>query len=246
MTPCARPRISWHRGGAELAPVGSLAAFEAAAAARAELIEVDVRRTADGRLVCHHDAELPGLGSLAAASLAAARDARGSAVFTLTELLDAVDAADGARTSTIHLDLKETGFEDEAVRAVLARGRRALVTSLEEGSVAVVRRTHPQVPALLSIGRPAHRLGRFGQLRVRAGEVVPFRAVERSGATGVAAHYLLATPALRSWCRWRGLQLLVWTVDGERALERWLHRGDVDVVTTNRPLAARLVREGAA
>jgi glycerophosphoryl diester phosphodiesterase len=52
---------------------------------------------------------------------------------------------------------------------------------------------------------------------------------------------MLATPFLRRWCHRRGLQVVVWTIDEEKALRRWLRR-DVDVVTTNRPLAALRIR----
>lgn len=237
------PRISWHRGGAELAPLGSLAAFSAAAASGAELIEVDVRRTVDGTLVCHHDAELAGFGPLARASFDSARSRRGADLFSLSEFLDALEGADPGRNSAVHLDLKESGDESKALDEVLERGRRVLVTSPEETSVSAVRASHPGVPVLLTLGRATASLSIPGQLRLRAREAVPFAAVERTGATGVAAHYLLTTPALRGWCRWRGLQLLVWTVDAERSLSKWVTRRDVDVVTTNRPLAARQARQ---
>ena len=45
-----------HRGGRKLAPEATLAAFRAASAAGADVLEMDVRRTADGALVVIHDA----------------------------------------------------------------------------------------------------------------------------------------------------------------------------------------------
>jgi len=247
----ARPRISWHRGGAELAPFATLSAFSSAAAHGAELIEVDVRRTADGTLVCVHDPEVPGVGRIdqvawSAVGPASAGSPRAGAgrVFALAEFLDALDEHDPARTSEIHLDLKETGYEGAAVAAVLGRSRRLVVTSLEEGSIEAVRSAYPSVPALLTLGRDGRHLRRMERLRLRASELAPFGRVARCGATGVAAHHLLAGPWLRRWCTSRGMQLLVWTVDSDRALERWLGRRDVDVVTTNRPLAAIALRDG--
>jgi glycerophosphoryl diester phosphodiesterase len=47
-----------HRGGALLAAENTAAAFRAAAAAGAEMVETDLRLTADGHLVCLHDADL--------------------------------------------------------------------------------------------------------------------------------------------------------------------------------------------
>ncbi|HXV22763.1 MAG TPA: glycerophosphodiester phosphodiesterase family protein, partial [Alphaproteobacteria bacterium] len=56
--PQTKPLIVAHRGGAALAPENTVAAFRAAAAAGADAIETDVRRTRDGALVCLHDADL--------------------------------------------------------------------------------------------------------------------------------------------------------------------------------------------
>ncbi|QEL22302.1 cobalamin biosynthesis protein [Bosea sp. F3-2] len=53
-----RPLAIAHRGGALLAPENTAEAFRAAAAAGAEMVETDLRLTADGHLVCLHDADL--------------------------------------------------------------------------------------------------------------------------------------------------------------------------------------------
>lgn len=47
-----------HRGGALLAPENTAEAFERARAVGAEMVETDVRLSADGALVCLHDADL--------------------------------------------------------------------------------------------------------------------------------------------------------------------------------------------
>lgn len=47
-----------HRGGALLAAENTAGAFRAAAAAGAEMVETDLRLSADGHLVCLHDADL--------------------------------------------------------------------------------------------------------------------------------------------------------------------------------------------
>ena len=47
-----------HRGGAGLAPENTLAAFALATALGVRYLETDVRVTADGELVCFHDARL--------------------------------------------------------------------------------------------------------------------------------------------------------------------------------------------
>ncbi|POR46277.1 glycerophosphoryl diester phosphodiesterase [Bosea psychrotolerans] len=53
-----RPLVIAHRGGALLAPENTAEAFRAAVAAGADMVETDLRLTADGALVCLHDADL--------------------------------------------------------------------------------------------------------------------------------------------------------------------------------------------
>lgn len=54
----ARPLAIAHRGGALLGPENTAEAFAAAIRAGAEIVETDLRFSADGALVCLHDADL--------------------------------------------------------------------------------------------------------------------------------------------------------------------------------------------
>lgn len=67
-------RIGGHRGAPDVAPENTFASFEAARAARAEYLETDVQRSADGVLVLMHDATIDrttnGQGAIAESQLA--------------------------------------------------------------------------------------------------------------------------------------------------------------------------------
>src|SRR5271166_2724021 len=54
-----------HRGSCDLARENTVAAFAAARDLGADGVELDVHRTADGEVVVHHDAEVPGFGPIA-------------------------------------------------------------------------------------------------------------------------------------------------------------------------------------
>jgi len=56
--PRSRPQVMAHRGASRAEPENTVAAFRAAAAMGADAVELDVRRTADGVLVVHHDPRL--------------------------------------------------------------------------------------------------------------------------------------------------------------------------------------------
>src|SRR5450759_1398239 len=55
------PLVIAHRGASRDAPENTPAAFEAAIALGADAVELDVRRTADGVLVVHHNASRRGV-----------------------------------------------------------------------------------------------------------------------------------------------------------------------------------------
>jgi len=69
-----RPRLFGHRGASGEAPENTLVAFEAALAAGADRLELDVHRTADGEIVVLHDAAVDrttdGVGPVAAMTYA--------------------------------------------------------------------------------------------------------------------------------------------------------------------------------
>lgn len=111
-----RPLAIAHRGGALLAPENTVEAFRAAEAAGAEIVETDVRLSADGVLVCLHDADLNRIAgdprAVAALDLATLR--------RLVPTLMTLDEAIAASTPlVILLDVK---LQDAvSLRGILAR-----------------------------------------------------------------------------------------------------------------------------
>src|SRR5271169_6906907 len=63
-TPGGSVLLLAHRGGSGPWRENSLEAFAGGLRSGADGVELDVRRTSDGRLVVHHDAEIPGTGAI--------------------------------------------------------------------------------------------------------------------------------------------------------------------------------------
>ncbi len=115
-----RPAVSAHRGGTERAAPATWEAYQDALASGAEYVEFDVRRTADGALVVHHDARVGGTGPLLSTLTRAELDARAGHPVPLVD--DVMELIAGRLVA--HLDLKETGYERELLdRAVALLGR---------------------------------------------------------------------------------------------------------------------------
>jgi glycerophosphoryl diester phosphodiesterase len=132
----ARPAICAHRGASRRHPENTLAAFTAALEMGADMIETDVRRTARGKLVLHHDPLGP-------------RRPRG-----LMELAQLVALSDGR--VALDVELKEAGYEDEVLAALEPRPEGLIVTSFLPQAVAAVRELDPGVETGL-IFRPGDR-----------------------------------------------------------------------------------------
>lgn len=126
----ARILIGAHRGlSASAHPENSVAALRAAVAAGIDVVEIDLRATADGAIVLMHDASVErttgGAGRVSAMSLARLKAldlGAGEPVPTLGEALDLVAAS---RTRLL-LDLKSGGRVDPMRLIELARSRDAL------------------------------------------------------------------------------------------------------------------------
>jgi len=233
--------ISWHRGGSEVQPSATRAAFCDAMLENADAIEIDVRRTRDGVLVCVHDADIPGAGLVTHLNWSELAPEIARDVLTYDTFLADLRELDPQRRIIIHLDLKDEGYELDAVDQLISDGRAFFVTTPSERSVRLLRDERPEEDAFLTLGTSSHGLSRWRTFRLRSHELAPFVAIWRTKATGVAVYHRLATRPLRTWCRIFRVEMVVWTVDREETQREWLDK-KVSVLTTNRPRRAREIR----
>ncbi|GLP66871.1 hypothetical protein TUSST3_34930 [Streptomyces sp. TUS-ST3] len=235
-----RPAVSAHRGGSERAGAATWEAYEDAVRSGAEYVEFDIRRTADGVFVVHHDPRVGPAGPLLRDITHAELSARaGRPVPVVDEVMSLI-----AGRLIGHLDLKETGYERELMdRAVSLLGADGFVaTTLEDRSVAAIARDFPQVRTVLSLGRDGREIARSRLAGVRLSELWPMRRVRACGAGGVAVHQRLARAnVLREAVR-HDLFTMVWTVNDDRLMRTFLDHPRVDVLITDRPRRAVALR----
>lgn len=232
----SRPAVSAHRGGGERFGPATVQAYEDALASGAEYAEFDVRRTADGVFVVHHDARAPHGGPPLARITYAELCARAGFAVPVAE--DVMGLVAGRLVG--HLDLKESGYERELTdRAVALLGRDGLVaTTLEDASVAAITRHFPGVRTALSLGRDRREVGAARLAATRAGELFPMRRLRACGAHGVAVHHLLARAGVLRRAAAHRLFTMVWTVNDDAGLRAFLTDARVDVLVTDRPRRA--------
>jgi len=217
-----------HKGADHVAPGNTIASFEAALDHGVDMIEFDVLRARDGRLVLAHDWE----------------DADGRDCLSLEEGLDHF-ASEAYADVELDVDLKLPGYELQVVEGLLERrlADRALVSttyleSLERlGELASGLRRGWSVPrakrdytrSVLAV--PAYALLRWWRARLPGRAA---RLIAAGGCEAVMAHRLLVSSKLVSSIHRAGGQLYVWTVD-DAARIATLEALGVDGVITNDP-----------
>lgn len=236
-----RPLVIAHRGASADAPGNSIAAFDVAIAQRADLVELDVRRTADGLLVVHHSKRRRGapVDRLAYAELIERSRHRPPS-------LDEVLALCAGRVG-VDVEIKEPGYEAQVLDIVESRldATHVVVTSFHAGVIETVKRLRPGLHCGLVVGLGRIRASRAG---VHRAVVDPARAC---GADFLVMHQLLAglrphsrrgrrvgtSPVLKAAAD-AGLPVAVWTVNGPIRLRHFLNDPLVAAVITDTPATA--------
>ncbi|HZI18705.1 MAG TPA: glycerophosphodiester phosphodiesterase [Pyrinomonadaceae bacterium] len=246
----ARTQVIAHRGGSGLRPENTLAAFEHALALGSDIIELDVRATADGELVVMHDATVArttdGAGAVSALTLAEIKrlDAgyrftadggrsfpfrgRGVAVPTLEEVLTSFPEA----RMVIEPKDEAGGAAAKLCEALRGRGAggRVIVGSFRESNLEEFRRACPEVATSASTT-----------------EALRFLAAQKAGvaeslsprvqALQVPVYFGGMRVLTRDFVeRARGLNLKVhaWTVNDPEEMRRLVEAG-VDGIMTDYP-----------
>jgi len=212
-----------HRGASKAFPENTVAAFRGALEIGADMVELDVRRTADGQLAIHHDAHLA--DGRAICDVVAA-DLRSD----IPSLAEAIDACGGmgvnveVKSSARDPDFDPTRSVAADVAAVVgARGLydRILVSSFDVGSISRVREVDSRVATAwltMVVPDPAAVVASLVDAGHRA--LHPYDPIVDAGLVDA--------------CHAAGIEVNVWTVDDPARMAELVELG-VDGICTNVP-----------
>jgi glycerophosphoryl diester phosphodiesterase len=239
----AGPAISAHRGGSETAPAGTYEAFLGALRAGADYLEFDVRRTCDGTLVACHRARFGSERGVAQLTHATLCEVAGYEVPKIAELLRLISGRAAA-----HADLKEGECAAELARLALEllEPGAIVVTTSDAAALRTLRQAYPVLPVGLTMGGDLASSTRFALRRARTPKLSRLDDAVAVGADWAVLHHRLATARMLADCRRRGLKTMIWTVNRDRALARWLASPLIDVLVTDRPAHAIAERDRQA
>ncbi|MGJ6980049.1 inositol monophosphatase family protein [Aestuariimicrobium soli] len=230
-------RVVAHRGDSEAARENTLDAFRAAIEVGVEVIELDIRTTADGVSIVLHDETTLRLwgrpGAVAQQTLAQVKDLGVGdhlRIPTLAETIDLVATAEPARGSTRPVVLVDTVDADDAETAwhELARhprvgdGTVTIEWCGDAAAMARIRQLDPEATV-------AHN---------HLGGDLDLELLRRQRPATINVEWILLTPELVEQVHGLGLRLATWTVDSAEQMS-WLLDLGVDQITTNRPRTLR-------
>lgn len=231
------PLVIAHRGASAYAPENTLAAFQLAHTQGADMLELDVRCSADGVLVVFHDATTERWNGLprpvSTCSLADLRrlDIGGEAVATLAE----VCAFARASGMLLNVELKQPDIAVPVVQLLRAYDLidRTLVAAFSPAALHELHQVAPDLQRGYLMGTRTYHPA------IRLRELWPFLALRRTCAA--AWHPAIQLPLLRQvlpCVRRAGYAVNVWTVDDPAVMRQLVDWGATGIIT-NRPELAR-------
>ena len=217
-------RVIAHRGASAAAPENTIEAFHLARELGADWVELDARRTADGRVIVHHDAEL------ADGRVIVELD-RADLPPSVCDLTDALDACDGM---SINIEIKnwpddpdfdpEESVAEQVVALVQERALqdRVLISCFHYPTIERVRALDPGI--------------RTAFLHIVLDKTWAELAAEVAAAGHTALHPWdgIVDAELVDAAKGAGLEVNVWTVDDPERMAQLIALG-VDGICTNVP-----------
>jgi glycerophosphoryl diester phosphodiesterase len=242
------PLIIAHRGASEFLPDNTIASFDQAIIDKADMLELDVRKTADGKLVLFHDWYLP-----------VSRQGRRES--SVTRLVSHTSAEE------IQVYCEQRGFDLAYMDEVLERygGRIALNIELKAGGyerelLELIDEYKLLTDVLLSSFFPwvIKKIQNLNH-NVKTGwivgqeQIIYFNRLARTfarklfgliGADSAHLHYEIVTPAVLRYFHAHGVPVYAWTVNDPLQMKTQAQMG-VDGIITNRPGRLYTILKGA-
>lgn len=229
-----------HRGASGLVHENTIEAFEKAVEIGADCIELDIRKTKDGKIIVFHDRTIDGkeISSLLFSELKGISQKAGFSVPTFEEALQYIKGK-----ILVDIEFKEGGYEEEAVALIHKHlnDSEFYVRSFYDEILIRIKKIDPAIRTALLLGfdAPKH------VIRTRLSELFPRARIRKTGCDFVSPHYRL----LKFWYVQRmkrlGIPVCVWTVNEEDLMKDVLFHKKVDSIVTNYPNIAIAVLKKA-
>jgi glycerophosphoryl diester phosphodiesterase len=209
-----------HRGARAYEIENTLKSFQTAIELGANAIELDVRKTKDGKLIVIHDDNLKRVfGKDVGVSDASLKELKALTKDKMPALQEALQFI-GKRVEKILIELKEAGCEKTVLEIVKkeAMQDRAIIVSFHENALSEIRRLDSRIETGLIYAK--HKNPITSALRLNAQYLVPL-------------YRLTHTKHIKDAHK-NGLKVVVWTINTAKEAEEYRGKG-VDGIATDKP-----------
>lgn len=231
-------KIIAHRGASGLVDFdNSIESFKRAIEIGADMIEFDVRKTEDDRLVAFHDAEIKdkNLSNIKYEELLNLSRKDGYEVPLVEEVIQLCKGKIG-----LDIELKEESYEGEVVELVTTYlgYDEFVMKSFSDKTVKRIKSIDHKVDAglLLGVEDPSNNI------KTRFSELFPKKRLKKCRADFVSPNHRLLNLFFLKRMESFGGEVYVWTVNDVDLIEKLL-RKEVDGIITDRPDLALKVRQ---
>ncbi len=230
------PLITLHSGAGGTLP--NSRAYLEYAARRADIVEVDLRCTREGRVILHHDSSFFHKGTehdLSRMTLKEIRELKPD-FLTLEEALDY-----GRKNNFFwNLDMKEPSFADAMLLVLEQTGceKDVLISGCSQKEVSYLHGKKPGLRVLFNL--PEQKLLDINEEKYKKNvEDLVYQGVE-AGCCGLNVNYRCCRPFLVRYASLRALPVMVWTIEKVEDLKRFASMGVSSLTMGNPALIDRL------
>jgi len=211
-----------HRGAKAYEPENTIRSFKKAIELGVDAVELDVRKTSDGKLIVIHDSNVEktadGEGEVCELTLGEVKELnleKGEKIPTLDEALDFLDGK-----VKILIELKESGYEEEVLGLVRDKGlnEQVVIVSFKEDVLKRIRALDSNIETGFIYARYRKPLEKAVELKTDY--ILPLYHFTHS-STVKKAHEM-------------GLKVIVWTINKKEDVEKFVRKG-VDGISSDYP-----------
>lgn len=229
-----------HRGANTFAHENTIEAFKKAIELGADMVEFDVRKTKEGTLIIHHDANVNGvpIKQLTYLEINKIYSEQNIHVPTVEEVIKATKNKIG-----LDVELKEGGYEKEVVELLLKYldKNHFIITSFYENTIKVIKKNYPDLRVGLLVGCSLFEYLDNNSLNLRYvkyllrkyKELFPFGRCRRIGADFIVPHFSLLKLGFLYRAKLNKIPLIVWTVNDIKMADDLLKDNGVEGIITD-------------
>ena len=233
-----KPIVQAHRGASGYAHMNTIPAFDLAVEIKADAIELDIRKTKDGKIIVVHDPDYQGK-KICDYDYEELLEATKQEDFVMPLLIDVLNKYKGV--ILLDIEIKEDGYTNEIMDMILSvlDYSEFNIRSFNENVVRTVKENYPKTYAILLIGVEHPKHGLFSRLA----ELFPKAKVERTLCDAVSPNYQLIRLGYVRRMHRMNKAVLAWTVNNEPLMRRMFFKAHVDGIVSNYPDVAMKIRD---